>query len=798
MQCIYLNKVYFSLLVHNSFLILLFLSLSFPSHARQSCEWPFRTHVNVQENSSSGSQLTDYQVKFEISAADLSSDYTWSDNGQDLYIYDSDDQTELEFWIDDWNNSAKTAIIWVRFPTLEIGQVRPIYFYYGNASAPGAGDAPFTFTYPGIKFHTRYTNSNPQNLSQALNAFSASNDQNSSYGCSFITNFTGITNRSEFGANTNFAAFSESYFLVGPSEAGNWEFRYGSDFGHGGGLYVDGSPLEEQWLDNLWWAYNWGLNNEVLQGSINLTAGYHKLEILGFEDCCDGGITVQFKKPGGNWTTFSTSSIDIRSRACPLEQEPSFTIIGHDICRIDLGFDDSLSYPAAWVVNDSRPVSFAVENFSSSQPSIPNTRIAISLGAGLSMTNSSGNQWSCTTVSSSAASTEIDCLYALVIPANNGLSNSLTLNLQASSAHTHADFSATIYSRQFEDQLVNNQISTNLPIWQLAEAISPSCSTPNPGVFTRIYNSQGYSDNHPNNETEFDTWENDLAIRAKLDGNTVLNEINHNSGNPFALRSNNYYLTLIEGYLYAPEDGFYNFAVDGDDAVELKINDTVYSSWYGGHGAQNSPHDENTWGLSKGFHKLNYRMQEYTGGDSFYAYWRKPNQTSTNIIPTSAFFHCAGDDDIRLNMNVIMQDNPDIPGDKDKAIPGAILRYHLSVKNHGNISATGDSMELIQPLSNDAKLYVNNLYSSGPVLFSDGLGNDISGLSYNFSNLNSHSDHLSFSNNNGTSYDYIPVADSEGYDGNITHIKLTFTGIIKPVFDQGIPQFDIEYQIKIK
>jgi hypothetical protein len=355
-----------------------------------------------------------------------------------------------------------------------------------------------------------------------------------------------------------------------------------------------------------------------------------------------------------------------------------------------------------------------------------------------------------------------------------------------------------VFSKQFESQLINNQISTNLPVWQLVDDISPTCSTPSSGVFTRIFNSQGYRDNYANSEAEFNTWENDLAIRSKLDGQTILSQINHNTGNPFELRGNEYYLTLIEGYLYAPEDGFYNFAVDGDDAVELKINDTVYSSWYDGHGAQNSPHDENTWGLSKGYHKLGYRMQEYVGGDSFYAYWRKPSQVSTVIIPASALFHCAGEADIRLNMTVNMQDNPEIPGNNDKAIPGAVLRYQLAVKNHGNISATGNSMALVQSLSSDAKLYVNNLYPSGPILFSNGLGNDVSGLSYNFSSLNSQSDNLSFSNNNGTSYDYIPVADSEGYDSNITHIRLTFTGIIKPVFDQGTPQFNIEYQVKIK
>lgn len=779
--------------------------MSFPSLARQSCDWPFRTQIDVQENSTSGSQLTNYQVKFEISAADLSSDYSWSSNGQDLYIYDSDDQTELEFWIDTWNNTTETATIWVRFPILAIGQTRTIFFYYGNENAPAAGDVPFTFTYPGIKFHTRSSNSNPSNLSQARAAFDASNDLNTAFGCGFITDFTAITNRSQSRTGfKNFAAFSESYFLVGPAEAGVWEIRYGADFGRGGALYVDGNELEEQWNDNLWWANNWGngseQNNEkeILRGSTNLTPGYHKLEVLGFENGNDGGITVQFKKPGGNWTTFSTASIDIRSRACPLEQEPTYTVISHDVCRIDLGFDNSLSYPTAWVVNDTRPVSFAIENLSTSHSSLPDTRVAISLGAGLSLASSQGSNWNCTTLSSGSSSTELECLYSLAINSNGASSSPITLNISSDNSNSNANFSATVFSKQFENQLINNNTSTNLPIWQLASNITPACASPSSGIFTRIYNSQGYNDNYASSEAEFNTWENDLAIRPKLDGQTILSQINHNSGNPFGLRNNEFYLTLMEGYLYAPEDGFYRFAVDGDDAVELKINDTVYSSWYNGHGAQNSPHDENTWGLSKGYHKLGFRMQEFVGGDSFYAYWRKPSEATTNIIPTSAFWHCAGEADIRLNLTLEMQDDPNTSSINDKAIPGAVLRYNLHTTNEGNISTNGGSMELIQTLSTNAKLFVNTLSSNGPVNFTDGVGNNISGLSYNFTSLNSNSDNLSFSNDNGSSFIYAPTADSEGYDSNITHIKLIFSGSMKPIFDQGTPEFNIEYQVKVK
>jgi hypothetical protein len=108
---------------------------------------------------------------------------------------------------------------------------------------------------------------------------------------------------------------------------------------------------------------------------------------------------------------------------------------------------------------------------------------------------------------------------------------------------------------------------------------------------------------------------------------------------------------------------------------------------------------------------------------------------------------------------------------------------------------------LIQTLSSDAKLFVNNLpggSTDGPIVFNDGTANAISGLSYDFSRLDSETDDLSFSDDNGNNFDYIPTADDEGYDSNVTHIQLVFPGSMKPKYDQGTPIFTLEYQVKVK
>ncbi len=309
-----------SLLIRWCYLLILCLYSS-QVLAYWSCAWPYRTAVTVQETSASN--LSNYQVKLTISGADLNGSYNWSDDGFDLRVVDSDDQTLMNYWVDDWDKTNKTATVWVRFDNLAASSSQDIYLYYGNEFADTLANVPFTFTEPGIKFHTRNISTNPNSLSEAFSLFNAGNDNNSNYGCAFITDFSGVENSILFGSNTNFIAYSETYFQVKAGEEGIWGIRYGSDFGGGGGLYVNGTALEEDWSNDLWWNNNWG-HGDVLQGTINLSKGYHKLEVIGQEGGNDGGITVQFQKPSGSFTTYSTTNIDIVSRACPVN-EPTVT-----------------------------------------------------------------------------------------------------------------------------------------------------------------------------------------------------------------------------------------------------------------------------------------------------------------------------------------------------------------------------------------------------------------------------------------------------------------------------------------
>lgn len=799
-------------MLRGSFFLFISLLLSLPTWARDSCEWPFRTQLDF-----SGNIIASNQVKVVIGSNDLSPDYDWSEDGRDLRIFEQNDfatnepQTELSFWIDSWSAGSKSATIWIKTKT-NSSDLR-LYLFYGNSEAPQITNTPLTFTQPGIRFHTRNSTANPNNLVEARSAFNASDDSNINYGCSYITDFTGITNRSQLQtgsssvyrtASINFGAFSESYFEA--NEPGIWQFRYGADFGRGGGLYVDGVLLEEQWTDDLWWANNWGTwtgtgssnDNEILRGSINLTTGYHKLEVLGFEGGNDGGITVQFKRPSApasyalGWETFTTGSIPIHSRSCEME-EPSYTFSNHDVCKINFKYNDITSTsPEAWVVNTPRPVVLAVRNQRNNVVSIPDTRLTISLTQNIEYVGYSGNDWTCDAPPVVGAG-NFECLYSGIL---TGRQNAplLTLDIQAIAAGAQNEsLTAVIYPRQFDINKVNNTKIVTLPVWELQAALPSTDTCASSGVFTRIFDTSTYSDNLVDSNGEFDQWQTERAQHSNLYGQTILTQIN-NEGNPFSLTNTEKYFSILEANITIAEDGFYGFAVDGDDAIELKINGDVISAWYNGHAKSNQENFEGTVGLAKGQHRIVYRHQENTGQDSFYAYWREPGN-SIEIIPPTAFSHCQDAADIQLSMSIEMQDTAAIPGSNDKAIPGAVLRYTLKGENKSVISSSPDSVVITQKISDNLSLFVESLAlgipNTSPIAFIDGIGIESSGLNYGV---------LSYSDTDDSNFSYTPVLDSDGYDTKIKYFKLTLNGSMLPKDTSAgtIPNFDIIYQVKVK
>ena len=141
-------------------------------------------------------------------------------------------------------------------------------------------------------------------------------------------------------------------------------------------------------------------------------------------------------------------------------------------------------------------------------------------------------------------------------------------------------------------------------------------------------------DSYPADHSEFSALVTTYAtIAHQLYDNTASNI--DGSGNPCTTCIQDYYLTVFSGYILIKTAGTYQFAVDGDDAVEVMIDGVVRASWYGGHGSCGcTSHAGASFTLTTGEHTVEFRHQERTGGDNYHLYWNGPDSGSAwQIVP---------------------------------------------------------------------------------------------------------------------------------------------------------------------
>lgn len=122
-------------------------------------DWAYRKQITLNN---SGSDLTDYQLKFTVyrsSGTDSGFDVYVSDKCQDDYddirFTTSDGLTLCNYWIE--TSDSSTATIWVKVPSIPAGNTT-LYLYYGNpnATAISNGDNTFIFfdDFPGSSVDT--------------------------------------------------------------------------------------------------------------------------------------------------------------------------------------------------------------------------------------------------------------------------------------------------------------------------------------------------------------------------------------------------------------------------------------------------------------------------------------------------------------------------------------------------------------------------------------------------------------------------------------------------------------------
>jgi len=286
-------------------------------------DWTYRAAFNANNP---GGSLSDQQIQINLSSANVHPDYVWSSDGDDIRILASDDSTALDYYIENWDSFNETAIIYVRLASLPPGDTT-ILVYYGNPVATDASDPIGVLTETGLRYHTRRSTLDPANKTEALNEFNSLDDNVTGYGCKQVTEFNLISNNNQFpgGATQNILFFSNNHFEVPPGEVGLWRFRFGGDYGRGGGMYLDNIDSDEKWGEDLWWATSFANTSEILQVEGTLTSGFHNLQMIGAEGGNDGGTTAQYQSPAnpGVWRAWNTTNVNIRSEKCAVTSIPT-------------------------------------------------------------------------------------------------------------------------------------------------------------------------------------------------------------------------------------------------------------------------------------------------------------------------------------------------------------------------------------------------------------------------------------------------------------------------------------------
>ena len=307
------------------------------AQTRLSCEW---SH-SISLTATAGAGGHDGEIKVELGAGDFPAGYTMSANGDDLRVFASDNTTPVAFFISRWDAAAQQVTIYIRPPAIAGGASATYNLFLGNGLISSGSSATGVFPDNGIRVLSRVSSANPTNAASGYAALAAGS---STVADVVRANVFRINNRTFGGSSGDFGLCISTMINVPPSQAGTWRFRAGVDFGRGGHFLLNETALESNWNADLWWSNNFN-NPDVLQGNRSLSSGWHRLEVLGFEGCCDGPIQIQARAPGGAFQDLSTTNFTLREANCTnialtLTTTSEACPIGLDVSKQSVSFDD--------------------------------------------------------------------------------------------------------------------------------------------------------------------------------------------------------------------------------------------------------------------------------------------------------------------------------------------------------------------------------------------------------------------------------------------------------------------------
>jgi len=168
-----------------------------------------------------------------------------------------------------------------------------------------------------------------------------------------------------------------------------------------------------------------------------------------------------------------------------------------------------------------------------------------------------------------------------------------------------------------------------------------------------------------------------------------------------------------------------------------------------------------------------------------------------SILAFSDSFHIDFESLVTASKQVEILEDP-VTGDTAPfALPGARIRYTITAESRGNISVDTDTVIIVDAISDDLALIVDDIAGtgSGPIQFTNGTLD--SQLTYSYGGFADTTDDVDFSNDGGNTFSYVPDPDPDGTDSAITHIRVTPKGAFDAASAAGAPSFEIAFDTMV-
>ena len=145
--------------------------------------------------------------------------------------------------------------------------------------------------------------------------------------------------------------------------------------------------------------------------------------------------------------------------------------------------------------------------------------------------------------------------------------------------------------------------------------------------------------------------------------------------------------------------------------------------------------------------------------------------------------------DIKLTKSSVTLYDPINKENNPKAIPGAYVKYTIHAQNEGLGKTDRDTIAIVDGVPDNMKLCVEDSGQCHNVEFVDG------GVS---SALSLGVGDVEYSDDGGNDFNHTTIADAEGFDEDVTHVRVKLGGSFKESDGTNHPSFDIKLYMGVK